>query len=185
MKSDDLPFAQKRIVVLHDAAWTCAYCCGEATEADHIWPKKWGGTDDLDNLQALCRTCNARKGDRIYLTDITPGRIDWRIPHEMAGARNWVLATARWRSTQEAMVEQGSSGPDAYHHYFDEGAMPEPDAVRWVLAQLWMELLHETPGHAALDAMAELEEFTIMDALDMFERFLPTSLSEPKFEPVQ
>ena len=33
-------------------------------EVDHIVPRSRGGTDDPDNLQALCYRCNAMKRDR-------------------------------------------------------------------------------------------------------------------------
>ena len=33
-------------------------------EVDHIVPISKGGTDDFDNLQLLCGTCNRIKGDR-------------------------------------------------------------------------------------------------------------------------
>jgi ATP adenylyltransferase len=35
-----------------------------ALEVDHIVPRNRGGTDDLDNLQALCYRCNSMKRDR-------------------------------------------------------------------------------------------------------------------------
>jgi hypothetical protein len=31
-------------------------------EVDHVYPKSAGGTDDLENLQVLCTSCNASKG---------------------------------------------------------------------------------------------------------------------------
>lgn len=35
-----------------------------ATEVDHILAKKLGGTDDWENLQALCKSCHSRKTAR-------------------------------------------------------------------------------------------------------------------------
>ena len=35
-----------------------------ALEVDHILPRKHGGTDNLENLQSLCYSCNAMKRDR-------------------------------------------------------------------------------------------------------------------------
>ena len=32
-----------------------------ATEVDHVIPLHQGGTDDFDNLQALCHDCHAEK----------------------------------------------------------------------------------------------------------------------------
>lgn len=44
----------------------CAECMrqGRATEAfdvDHVVPKRLGGTDELANLQSLCRPCHKAK----------------------------------------------------------------------------------------------------------------------------
>jgi 5-methylcytosine-specific restriction enzyme A len=38
-------------------------CGGRATEADHIIPRRYGGGDELSNLRAACRSCNARRSD--------------------------------------------------------------------------------------------------------------------------
>lgn len=44
----------------------CAYCSSsEYLEVDHIIPVCAGGKSDISNLQALCRTCNRKKGGRI------------------------------------------------------------------------------------------------------------------------
>lgn len=43
----------------------CAACgASESLQVDHIIPVCRGGRSDLSNLQALCRTCNARKGTK-------------------------------------------------------------------------------------------------------------------------
>ena len=46
--------------------WLCQPCLRKgratpATECDHITPKSQGGTDDLDNLQAICTDCHKAK----------------------------------------------------------------------------------------------------------------------------
>lgn len=35
-----------------------------STDADHVTPKRNGGTDDLDNLMGLCHQCHSRKTAR-------------------------------------------------------------------------------------------------------------------------
>ena len=50
-------------------------CCGRwfpksEIDVDHRIPKKQGGTDDLYNLQAMCKHCNRSKGDDITIGDI-------------------------------------------------------------------------------------------------------------------
>lgn len=41
--------------------------CGatESLSLDHIHPHSLGGTDSLENLQTLCRSCNSKKGARV------------------------------------------------------------------------------------------------------------------------
>jgi diadenosine tetraphosphate (Ap4A) HIT family hydrolase len=54
--------------VLKHAKFRCELCGipaeEKALQVDHILPRNKGGVDDLSNLQALCFTCNAMKGDR-------------------------------------------------------------------------------------------------------------------------
>jgi diadenosine tetraphosphate (Ap4A) HIT family hydrolase/5-methylcytosine-specific restriction endonuclease McrA len=57
-----------RYEVIKRASGRCE-ACGisneeKALEVDHILPRNKGGGDDLENLQALCFTCNAQKRDR-------------------------------------------------------------------------------------------------------------------------
>ncbi len=42
----------------------------EEIKVDHRIPKKLGGTDNLDNLQPMCRSCNRRKGGNATGTEV-------------------------------------------------------------------------------------------------------------------
>lgn len=66
----------------------CRSCLNEhgrataATQVDHIKPKADGGTDDIDNLQPLCRPCHDRKSalDRGHRPPVSYGLDGWPIP---------------------------------------------------------------------------------------------------------
>lgn len=46
--------------------YTCQYCGSQENPViDHIFPFSRGGSNEADNLQVLCRDCNARKSDSI------------------------------------------------------------------------------------------------------------------------
>lgn len=42
-----------------------------AGEVDHIWPRRLGGPDHIDNLCAICGPCNKTKGARVDLASAT------------------------------------------------------------------------------------------------------------------
>lgn len=39
----------------------CRVCGRPSETVDHIIPKAWGGTDDRNNLQGLCKRCHNKK----------------------------------------------------------------------------------------------------------------------------
>lgn len=57
--------ASTRAAVMKRDGFACVECSGtHALSIDHIWPYSRGGSDALDNLRVLCRSCNSRKGAR-------------------------------------------------------------------------------------------------------------------------
>jgi len=59
-------FAKQRpdlaLALIDRDGYECRGChAKEALTIDHIWPVSRGGTDDLENLQWLCKSCNSKK----------------------------------------------------------------------------------------------------------------------------
>ena len=64
-----------RAEVLQRDQETCQLCGQHATHVDHIVPRKLidgNLADSMDNLQALCKACNLRKGGRFFERARTP-----------------------------------------------------------------------------------------------------------------
>lgn len=56
---EPIPEENRKIVLAYGS---CVYCdSSNDLTVDHIKPRKLGGTNDLDNLQCLCKTCNSSK----------------------------------------------------------------------------------------------------------------------------
>lgn len=52
------------LALIERDGYQCKNCEGqEDLSIDHIIPLSKGGSDDLDNLQILCKSCNSSKGD--------------------------------------------------------------------------------------------------------------------------
>jgi hypothetical protein len=56
---------EERYLIAGRQEWECANCFDELFDAkfdiDHVTPIEHGGTNELDNLQALCKTCHKMK----------------------------------------------------------------------------------------------------------------------------
>lgn len=61
--------ASQRLLLLRKANFCCAVCGTSLTNenfaADHKFPFSKGGKTEVWNGQALCITCNSRKGDSV------------------------------------------------------------------------------------------------------------------------
>lgn len=58
-----------RAWVLERDGHLCQICHQRpASDVDHIWPRRLGGTDHIDNLRAACGPCNKAKGDRVDIS---------------------------------------------------------------------------------------------------------------------
>lgn len=59
-----------RTLVFERNEYRCVKCGSfKGLCVDHIHPYSLGGTDDPDNLQTLCRTCNSKKGAKIEVVE--------------------------------------------------------------------------------------------------------------------
>jgi len=58
---------RRRFDVLKRDGYKCRICrkAGGELEVDHIVPVSKGGTNDIDNLQTMCRACNRGKGTKL------------------------------------------------------------------------------------------------------------------------
>lgn len=71
---------RKRAVWKRDN-WTCRYCGldmnGDMIDkklrmpmsritVDHVYPRRFGGSDDIENLVTSCFECNSKKGDSMF-----------------------------------------------------------------------------------------------------------------------
>lgn len=71
--ADNLPYRPRepisravRAAVFERDGYACRLCGAvEKLSIDHIHPWSLGGMNDIENLQTLCMSCNARKRDRI------------------------------------------------------------------------------------------------------------------------
>lgn len=60
----------KRNLVFDRDKGRCVRCgANRPLTIDHIIPVSKGGTDDVDNLQTMCRPCNQEKADRIMASE--------------------------------------------------------------------------------------------------------------------
>ena len=57
-------YKANRRLVLESSNYICHYCGAHANTADHLQPVSKGGSHDLSNLVAACKTCNSTRQDK-------------------------------------------------------------------------------------------------------------------------
>ena len=130
-----LNWAERRAIVLDRAGYECATCGDTATEADHKWPRVAGGADEFANLQALCRSCNASKGDQLLYQHMTPEGLHALAAKRLDAAQAGVIGAARYTAMSALMI----GGYDAREAH--EMTTPGVDSIpaewrRWVVDYL-------------------------------------------------
>ena len=65
-----------RMQVFERDGFKCLKCGMQKNlTVDHIYPEILGGSDDLENLQTLCRSCNSSKGSSSQKTNTSCGSL--------------------------------------------------------------------------------------------------------------
>ena len=92
------PTEAERQAIFERDGYKCLECGStENLSLDHIIPRSKGGTSDPENLQTLCRSCNARKGNRLDAqlaqanTDVDPRSVQGHTNVETSSGRRGTL----------------------------------------------------------------------------------------------
>lgn len=77
----DMYRLNKEKIRITDTCWYCG-CHVEANEltADHVFPRAKGGTNEMENIIFVCRSCNSSKGKR----DL----IEWMLDNKLMPSYN-------------------------------------------------------------------------------------------------
>ena len=104
--------AAKRQQVLERDGYRCVYCSADLRTVplaiDHKLPVSAGGTNDVDNLQATCRSCNARKKGFTSSDGDIRKYLDRRQEIDRISDKVWtvlpqIVASLVWSDTEDAI----------------------------------------------------------------------------------
>jgi 5-methylcytosine-specific restriction endonuclease McrA len=107
------PSQKLRAEVIHASRGRCQMCGrtvekhGVALVVDHRKPRDWGGTNDRENLWAICEECNAGKKAFFTSLNVTPEVMKKVINHESVHVRIGELlkVSGVGKSTPSSLLE--------------------------------------------------------------------------------
>ena len=83
----------------------CCAACGcadrRALQIDHVLPQTMGGSDEFENLQALCGVCNNIKGN-VTTPRLAPMKPVWDCRKWEKPRQVWQASINGWRAEQRA-----------------------------------------------------------------------------------
>lgn len=101
----------------------CHYCKADATEVDHLWPRRYGGGDHVNNLVAACRKCNSSKGASIDLSEASADLIRCGLEAIIVRLRSEIDELERWSRayTDSSQRSPSRAGTDLFSLAMDIG----------------------------------------------------------------
>jgi len=79
MRMPSARWARVRLAVFRRDGYRCRECgLAGRLECDHVIPLQRGGSDDIGNMQALCRACHIEKTRREQSRPQPRGHDEWR-----------------------------------------------------------------------------------------------------------
>jgi len=59
----NVPWSKKNVCIRDN--YICGYCGEKGNTVDHVIPKKLGGKNTFENTVCACKSCNAKKGNKL------------------------------------------------------------------------------------------------------------------------
>lgn len=112
-KGFNYEFSSRKAAVLHRDSYTCQICGKTHTrlEVHHIIFRRHGGTDDENNLIALCEECHAAIHDRKIVLTKKPRKLNLKYATHMSIIRSQLL-----KAYPEAVETLGFVTKENRHH---------------------------------------------------------------------
>lgn len=112
-----------RAYVINRDGGICRICFeSEATDADHIWPRRLGGPNHIDNLRAACGPCNKKKSASVVIAAASPAEVNQGVEALTKSLRHTLAEVAS--ITEVGLSRAADNSGDNAHE------------LRWLLSDL-------------------------------------------------